>query len=181
VQPHATILERCILGENVTVGAGAVLGGEGFQRVRGTSPLLDMEHAGGLVVERDVRILAGAVIATGLFRSNTRLSHDVRIGSQAFVSHGVTIGAGALVGHGAMINGNVIIGPNSWIGPGAAIANDLAIGDGSFVTLGSVVIRNLPAGSHVSGNFAVAHRKLLRHLAAIQADEDAGLALKGRD
>jgi UDP-3-O-[3-hydroxymyristoyl] glucosamine N-acyltransferase len=170
VLPHATILERCMLDEGVTVGAGAVLGGEGFQRVRGSHPLLEMEHAGGLVIGRGARILAGAVVATGLFRPNTALSRDVRIGAHAFVSHAATIGECTLIGHGAVINGNVRIGRDAWIGPGSVIANDLEIGDEAFVSLGSVVIRNVASGAHVSGNFAMPHRRMLRLLAG--ADEE---------
>jgi hypothetical protein len=68
------------------VGAGAVLGGVGLQTVRSASPLIEMHHAGGLLVESRVRILPGAVIATGVFRQNTLISEDARIGSNAFVS-----------------------------------------------------------------------------------------------
>src|SRR5262245_11805466 len=34
VEPRAAILERCVIGEDVLVGAGAVLGGVGFQTAR---------------------------------------------------------------------------------------------------------------------------------------------------
>ena len=165
VMPHATILERCILAEDVTVGAGAVLGGEGFQRVRGSDPMLEMRHAGGLTLGRGVRCLAGAVVATGLFRSNTDLKRDVRIGSQAFVSHDVTVGERTLIGHGAVVNGNVTIGANVWIGPGAVVSSDLSVGEDAFVSLGAVVVRDVPAGARLSGNFAIPHRRLLRLLA----------------
>jgi UDP-3-O-[3-hydroxymyristoyl] glucosamine N-acyltransferase len=164
VMPHATILERCVLGEEVMVGAGAVLGGEGFQRVRGSEPMLEMKHAGGLTVGSRARFLAGAVVATGLFRSNTELQRDVRIGSQAFVSHDVTVGERTLIGHGAVVNGNVKVGANVWIGPGAVVSNDLNVGDDAFVSLGAVVVRDVPPGARLSGNFAMPHRRFLRFL-----------------
>jgi len=170
VEPHATILARCIVGERVVVGAGCVLGGVGFQSVRTNRVMLEMEHAGGLVVEDRVRLLPGAVVACGLFRQNTRLSSDVRVGSQAFISHGVQVGKRAFVGHGAVVNGNVTLGQDSWIGPGAVIAQQLEIGDEAFVSLGAVVIGNLPAKSRVSGNFAIPHRRLLRFLAELESD-----------
>jgi UDP-3-O-[3-hydroxymyristoyl] glucosamine N-acyltransferase len=165
VGPQAAVLERCVVGEDVVVGAGAILGGVGFQTVRGAGALVEMRHAGGLVIGDRVHILPGAVVATALFRQNTEIFADVRVGSQAFVSHAVRIGERASVGHGAVVNGNVVIGEDARIGPGAVIANNLSIGDRAIVSLGAAVIRNVPAGARVSGNFAVSHKRLLRTMA----------------
>jgi UDP-3-O-[3-hydroxymyristoyl] glucosamine N-acyltransferase len=167
IAPNATVLERCVIGENVVVGAGAVLGGVGFQSVRSIQPMIEMSHAGGLLVESRARILPGAVVATGLFRQSTLISEDARVGSNAFVSHGVQVGQRVFVGHGAVINGNVAVGADSWIGPGAIVSQNLRIGEKAFISLGAVVIRNLAAGARVSGNFAVPHRRLLRMLATL--------------
>jgi UDP-3-O-[3-hydroxymyristoyl] glucosamine N-acyltransferase len=166
IEPNATILERCTIGEGVTVGAGAVLGGVGFQTVRTAQPMIEMNHAGGLFVRDRVRILPGAVIATGLFRHGTTICEDSRIGSNAFVSHGVQLGTRDFVGHGAVINGNVTVGADTWIGPGTIVTQNLQIGEKAFLSPGAVVICNVPAGAHVSGNFAVSHRRLLRMLVA---------------
>jgi len=167
IAPNATVLERCVIGENVVVGAGCVLGGVGFQTVRSAEPMIEMNHAGGLLLESRARILPGAVLATGLFRQNTLISEDVRVGSNAFVSHGVQLGRRVFVGHGSVVNGNVTVGADSWIGPGAIVSQNLQIGEKAFVSLGAVVIRNLAAGARVSGNFAVPHRRLLRMLATL--------------
>jgi UDP-3-O-[3-hydroxymyristoyl] glucosamine N-acyltransferase len=167
IAPNATVLERCLIGEHVVIGSGAVLGGVGFQTVRSTDPMIEMSHAGGLLVESRARILAGAVIATGLFRQDTLISEDARVGSNAFVSHGVQLGRRVFAGHGSVINGNVVVGADSWIGPGATISQNIRIGEKAFVSLGAVVIRNLAAGARVSGNFAVPHRRLLRMLATL--------------
>ena len=174
VGPHATILERCTIGEDVVIGAGAVLGGVGFQTVRAGEGMAEMRHAGGLLVGDRVHILPGAVIATGLFRYNTTIGAEARIGSQAFVSHGVQAGERTFVGHGAVVNGNVKIGKQAWVGPGAVISNDLEIGEQAFVSLGAVVIRDVPPGEQVSGNFAISHQRLLRLLAAMEAEGGSG-------
>jgi len=172
IQPNATVLERCVVGEGVVVGAGAVLGGVGFQTVRSTQPMIEMNHAGGLFVKDRVRILPGAVVATGMFRRGSSISEDCRIGSNAFVSHAVQLGMRVFVGHGAVINGNVTVGADSWIGPGAIVSQSLQIGEKACVSLGSVVIRNVIAGTRVSGNFAVPHRRLLRMLATLDPGSD---------
>ena len=173
IGPQAAVLERCILGEGVEVGAGAVLGGAGFQTVRSARPMVEMRHAGGLAIGDGVRVLPGAVVATGVFRGNTEIAAEARIGARAFVSHAVQVGERTFVGHGAVINGNVSLGADVWIGPGAVIANNLTIGDRASVSLGAVVIRDVEAGARVSGNFAVSHLGLLRALAAMEPDAQA--------
>lgn len=170
VQPKAAILERCLIGADVVVGAGAVLGGVGFQTVRSARPMLEMDHAGGLVVHDRARILPGAVIATGLFLAPTLVGADSRIGSNAFVSHGVQLGERVFIGHGSVINGNVAIGAEAWIGPGAVVTQNLTVGERAFVSLGSVVIRNVRPEARVSGNFAMPHRRLLRMLGSLDQD-----------
>jgi UDP-3-O-[3-hydroxymyristoyl] glucosamine N-acyltransferase len=80
------------------------------------------------------------------------------------VSHDVQIGERTLIGHGAVVNGNVKVGANVWIGPGAVVSNDLNVGDDAFVSLGAVVVRDVPPGAHLSGNFAMPHRRFLRFL-----------------
>ncbi len=173
VGPNASILERCVIEEGVTIGAGAVLGGVGFQTVRSSRPMIEMSHAGGLTIGAGAHILPGAVIATGLFGNDTRIAHEARIGARSFVSHGVRVGARTFVGHGAIINGNVVIGDDAWVGPGAIISNNLNIGDQAVISLGAVVIRDVPAGARCSGNFAIPHRRLLRKLAEMESSAPA--------
>jgi UDP-3-O-[3-hydroxymyristoyl] glucosamine N-acyltransferase len=159
---HATLLSGSHLKENVVVQEGALIGGVGLQVEPRDGRLFDLEHAGGVRIEAGARIMANCVIARGLFRQETLIGADVRIGNLSFISHNVEIGDGTIVGHGAVVNGNVKIGRSVWIGPGATIANGVSIGDGARVTLGSVVVKDVPAGGHATGNFAVAHRTFLR-------------------
>ena len=170
VGPHATIQERCVIGENVRIGAGAVLGAVGFQTVRAARPMLEMTHAGGLAVEDRAEILPGAVVATGLFRGESRIGPDARVGAQAFISHAVVVGPRAFVGHGAIVNGNVAIGEQAWVGPGAVISNNLSLGDECCVSIGAVVTRDVAAATRVSGNFATRHARLLRQIAEAESD-----------
>jgi UDP-3-O-[3-hydroxymyristoyl] glucosamine N-acyltransferase len=167
VGPRTAILERCAIGSGCVIGAGSVLGGVGLQTIQTDRGLLEMRHAGGLILQDRVHVLPGAVLATGLFRQNTEIGADARIGSQSFVSHGVHVGSAAFLGHGSVLNGHVWIGDEAWIGPGAVVAQNVRIADRAVVSLGAVVIRDVVAGSRVSGNFAVPHRNLLRSVATM--------------
>ena len=167
VDANACIGPGCTLERNAVVLAGAVLGGVGFQTYRMEDEYLEMAHAGTLLVGAGARIFSNATIARGLFRQATRIGPGTRVGNNAFISHNVDVGELSFVGHGAIVNGNVRIGRKTWIGPGAVLANGVCVGDGAKVSLGSVVIRDIAEGEHVSGNFAVDHKKLLRNLARI--------------
>lgn len=168
IEANAVIGPGCTLSRGVVIRAGAVLGASGFQTCRDEDGYIEMEHTGSLLVEEDVEIFSNATIAAGLFHQATRIGREARIGNNAFVSHNVEIGPRSFVGHGAVVNGHVRIGREVWIGPRAVITNSVSIGDYCRISLGSVVVTQLDAGEHVSGNFAVPHRRLLRHVASLR-------------
>lgn len=168
VGPNAVVNSGAALACGSSVRAGAILGGSGFQTCACGEDLIELEHAGGIQVGEGAIIFDNAVVARGVFRQNTVIGADVRVGAGSFVSHNVEIGTGTHIGHGAVVNGNVKIGAHAWIGPGSVISNNLRLHDRCRVSLGSVVIRDVGAGAHVSGNFAVPHRVFLRGLRAAE-------------
>jgi len=159
------------LGDGVVVHAGAVLGGSGFQTYRGADGFIEIAHAGTLEVCDGAIIFANAVLARGVFRQSTRIGRQCRIGVNSFVSHNVEIGDASFVGHGAIVNGNCRVGRKTWIGPGAVLSHGIEIEAQAEISLGAVVIGNVATGRRVSGNFAVTHQRLLRHLAGIEVSE----------
>lgn len=164
IEPNASIGPGTVLGEGVVVQAGVVLGGSGFQTYRSSDISIEIAHAGRLEVGEGTIVFSNAVLARGVFRQSTRIGCHCRIGVNAFVSHNVEIGDGCFVGHGAVVNGNCRIGRKTWIGPGAVLTNGIEIQERAEISLGAVVIGNVAAGKRVSGNFAVEHQQLLRHL-----------------
>jgi UDP-3-O-[3-hydroxymyristoyl] glucosamine N-acyltransferase len=165
VQPGAVILEGATIGADVLVQPGVVLGGVGLQCSRFADRVVDLRHAGRVVVEDDVQILAHAVVARAVFHQATTMASGCRVGNHAFISHNASIGPRTFVGHGAVINGNVVVGRDCWIGPGAVVSHCVRIGDGARVSLGATVVRDVEPGQQVSGNFALEHRQFLRRLA----------------
>lgn len=168
VEANATIDERCIIGAHVTIRSGAVLGSAGFQTIRTEGRVEEMVHAGGVAVDDGAHILANAVVAPAIFRSFTRIGAQARVGNCACISHGVQLGARSHVGHGSVVCGYAAIGSDVWVGPGATLTNNITVGDGANVTIGAVVIRDVKPGQRVAGNFAVAHRALLKHVATLR-------------
>ena len=55
------------------------------------------------------------------------------------------------------LKGDTIIGNDVWIGPNATVSSEVRIGDQARVNLGAVAASDVPAGTAVTGNFAVRH------------------------
>jgi UDP-3-O-[3-hydroxymyristoyl] glucosamine N-acyltransferase len=129
---------------------------------------MELTHAGAVDIGAGCHIFANAVIARGLFRESTHIGPGCRVGNSAFVSHNCSVGEEAFIGHGAVVNGNVRVGSHTWIGPGATVVHGIEIGEGANVSLGATVMRDVEAGKHVTGSMAIAHRKMLRLMAAAE-------------
>jgi UDP-3-O-[3-hydroxymyristoyl] glucosamine N-acyltransferase len=166
IGPNVVIHEGTTIGARVRIQAGAMLGAEGFQTARHDGDLVQMVHAGGVLIEDDVEIFANAVIARAVFRQRTTVGRFSRIGNGAFISHNVQIGVRTFVGHGAVVNGNTSLGDDVWIGPNATISNLLTISSGARISLGSTVIESVNADAHLTGPVAIQHRKALRQVAS---------------
>jgi len=165
IYPNATILENSIIGDNCVVMAGTVIGSEGYEVIEIDGINRIVSHAGWSIIKNNVQIETNTVVCKGLFPTrNTIIEEEVTIDNLVHVAHGVQIGRRSKVVAHAMLGGNITIGENVWIGPSAVITNGIIIGDNAKVSLGAVVIRNIPSGCTVSGNFAIDHKQFMRFM-----------------
>lgn len=166
VEPNATILERVVLGRDVIVRAGAILGAAGFEfkanaMRQGRPSRADYRHegvdyvvhAGSVRIGDRVEIQAGSTIDRSLFRAPTSIGDDTKLDNLVHVAHSVRIGKRTLIAAGATIAGSVTIGDEVWIGPGAVISSGLTIGDGAAVVIGTTVIRDVAPNTRVANDF----------------------------
>jgi UDP-3-O-[3-hydroxymyristoyl] glucosamine N-acyltransferase len=168
IEPHATVLPHTIVGDDVILRAGCVIGSQGFQFMRSGDEILPVAHGGGVWLHDRVEVQANCTIARALFGGFTELGEDTKLDSLVYVAHHVKMGKRCLVGAGAAITGSVTIGDDVWIGPHATIASEVIIGDRASITLGSVVTRDVAADQHVTGNFAIDHEKFIAFLRTIR-------------
>ena len=82
------------------------------------------------------------------------VSHQARIGANVTLFHGVTIGRkDDIAADGSRIVGGApTIEDGVWIGPHALVVGPITIGTGSRIGGGTVVTRDVPAHSLVTGN-----------------------------
>lgn len=168
VEPNATIFERSIIGANVIIRAGSVIGAQGFGIRDMDGKRINIPHAGGVRIEDNVEILSNCSIAKGTFGSFTTIGRDTKINACTYVAHNVTVGERCQVAASAVLAGSVQLGNDVWVGPNSTISNGVTVGDRAKVSLGAVVTRDVPAGARVTGNFAVAHEKFMGFLKSIR-------------
>jgi UDP-3-O-[3-hydroxymyristoyl] glucosamine N-acyltransferase len=168
IEPNATIFTRSIIGANVVIRAGCVIGAQGFGIRDIDGKRINITHAGGVKIEDNVEILSNCSIAKGTFGSFTTIGRDTKINACTYVAHNVVIGERCRIAASAVLAGSARIGNDVWIGPNSTISNGVAVGDRAMVSLGAVVTRDVPADVRVTGNFAVMHDRFMAFLKSIR-------------
>jgi UDP-3-O-[3-hydroxymyristoyl] glucosamine N-acyltransferase len=167
VGPNVVLLARVVVGRNVEIGAGAVLGSPGFGWA--TAPdgrTRRVPQLGGVVIEDDVSIGPLCTIDAGTL-SPTRIRRGAKLDAQVHIGHNVEIGEGTLVAAQAGFAGSVRVGRGVLVGGQAGIADHVAVGDGARIAAKSGVIGDVPAGAIVAGYPAVSRGRWLRALARL--------------
>lgn len=167
---HVFIDKGCILGNRVVIGANTVIhsqteigddctlgsnntiGGVGFgYELNEENEYELMPHIGNVVLKNKVEIGNNVCIDRAVLGS-TLLEENVKVDNLVHIAHGVKIGKNSLIIANAMIAGSVEIGESVWVSPSASIRQKLVVEDNALVGLGSVVVKNVSAGSVVAGN-----------------------------
>ncbi len=168
IEPNVTVMERSIIGEDVILRAGCVIGSEGFEFKRINGKIVSVIHAGGVRLHDRVEVQANCTISRSVFAGFTDLGEDTKLDNLVHVAHDVRIGKRCFLPACVMIAGSVTIGDDVWIGPNASISNGINIGDRAHITLGAVVTKDVKADERVSGNFAIDHQKFLAFIKSIR-------------
>lgn len=117
---------------------------EGFRLISAISPAATVSPTA--VIGEGVAIMAGAVI-----NAQSRIGDLAIINTCASIDHDGVIGQAAHVApHGALA-GNVQVGDRAFLGIGTKVIPGVSIGADVTAGAGSVVIRNIEAGSRIVG------------------------------
>lgn len=164
VSAGAVLRERTIIGSQVYIGNGSVIGGLAFEvaNVAGRSGILP--QGGGVSIEDNVEILANTVIARATFGGFTRIGAGSKIDNLVHVGHDCDIGRNVNIVCGTKFGGRTKVGDNAFIGSNAVTNPGITIGAGARITMGAVVVKDVAEGQVVSGHFAVDHMKWLRFI-----------------
>jgi len=137
------VYDGTMIGNNVVIEAGAILGAEGFGLSKTDSGEWErFPHIGGLEIHDYVEIGAGTTIDRGTLE-NTVIGEGSKVSKSAHISHNVEIGKNCLITGCVSIAGSTKIGDNVWISPNATILNKLNIGNNVFISIGATVTQDI--------------------------------------
>lgn len=105
------------------------------------------------IVMPSVELGAGVVIHPGaVVNTGARLGDGVIVNTGAIVEHDSVLEAGVCISPGAQTGGRVEAGTNAFLGSGCIILKRRKIGAGAVVAAGSLVTRDVLAGTLVMGS-----------------------------
>jgi len=156
ILPNATILHNTIIGEYVSIGPGAVVGGDGYgyYKEKGSNMMKHVPQIGNVEIQDYVEIGSNACIDRAAVGS-TVIGYGTKINNLVHIAHNVKIGRNCLIMVSVSISGSTLIGDNVVVNPQASISKHIKIGENAEIGMNSTVIRDVQAGVRVIGSPAV--------------------------
>ncbi|MCY4046143.1 MAG: UDP-3-O-(3-hydroxymyristoyl)glucosamine N-acyltransferase [Cellvibrionales bacterium] len=154
IYPNVTLYHDVVLGDEVEVHSGTVIGSDGFGFApdpKGTRKWHKIHQLGTVIIGDRVDIGSSTTIDRGAL-GDTRIENDVIIDSQVHIGHNCVVGEGSALAGCVGLAGSSIIGKGCLLAGGVGIAGHLSIPDGSQITGMTMVTKSLSKpGSYSSG------------------------------
>ncbi|KAF0187298.1 MAG: UDP-3-O-(3-hydroxymyristoyl)glucosamine N-acyltransferase [Hyphomonadaceae bacterium] len=160
----AAVLSCALVGDDVTLLPGALIGQNGFGVAADALGPVDIPHFGRVIVQDGASIGAGVTVDRGLF-GDTVIGELAKIDNLCQIAHNVTVGRGAIIAAFGGISGSVTIGDGAMMGGRVGVADHRSIGRGAILAAGSAVMHDVPAGETWAGYPAKPLRQWLREVA----------------
>jgi UDP-3-O-[3-hydroxymyristoyl] glucosamine N-acyltransferase len=143
--PNVTVLERCVIGANVILHSGTVIGADGFgyEFVQGRHRKIP--QTGIVQIDDEVEIGANTTVDRARF-GRTWIGQGTKIDNQVQIAHNVIIGKHCIVVAGVGIAGSAQIGDYVVIAAQAGVAGHIEVGTGCTIGARAGVTKNLPPG-----------------------------------
>ncbi len=147
---NVILYEKIILGKNVLIHSGTVLGADGFGFVTENDEHAKIPHTGGVEIRDNVEIGANCAVDRGTF-GNTVVGEGSKLDDFVHVGHNAQIGKGCLIAGKVGIAGSSVIGDYSVFGGQAGVVDHVEIGERSKVGAQSGITKSMPGNQTYSG------------------------------
>jgi len=159
-------ISHALIGSGVRIGAGSVVGGEGFGVVLGQKGLMCSAQIGRVLIGDRVRVGGNCTIDRGAL-GDTVIGAGTMFDNLVQVGHNVQIGSNCIFAGQAGVAGSTTIGDNVMVGGQVAISDHLVVGSNARIAGKSGVMRDVAAGETVAGYPAVPVRQWHRQSALL--------------
>ena len=144
------IIKNAIIGDNVNILDGAVIGKKGFGFFPKKNKNLRYPHVGMVLIGNNVEVGCNNTIDRGSL-SNTIIGNNCFLDNQVHIAHNVKMGNNCIIAGQVGIAGSSILGNYVMVGGQAGISGHLKIGNNVKIAGGSGVIKNISDNSKVMG------------------------------
>ncbi|RYF93244.1 MAG: UDP-3-O-(3-hydroxymyristoyl)glucosamine N-acyltransferase [Caulobacteraceae bacterium] len=163
VGPQA-VIGFALIGDNVRLHAGVVIGEAGFGAAGGPTGVVDVPQFGRVILQDNVTVGSHSCIDRGAYE-DTVIGENTKIDNLVHIAHNVRIGRNCLLAGFVGISGSAVIGDGVMFGGRAGLADHVEVGDGASIGAGSGIIRKVPAGEVWTGYPGRPVREFLRETA----------------
>jgi UDP-3-O-[3-hydroxymyristoyl] glucosamine N-acyltransferase len=162
------IREGVVIGDDVVLQPGAVVGGDGFGFLaRGRQLPQPIPQLGGVRLGDHVELGANTTVDRATV-GETRLGNGVKLDNLVMVGHGSRIGDGTMLAGQAGMAGSTRIGQRVVAGGQAGFAGHLTVGDDVRIAGRAGVVADVESGATVAGMPAVDIARWRRATVALQ-------------
>jgi len=165
---HAVVRENCILGDQVTLENGAIVGSDGFGFAKNEAGHWEkIPQSGPVRLGSRVDVQANACIDRATV-GETAIGDGTKVDNLVQVGHGSRVGENALLCAQTGLAGSSVIGNNVILAGQTGVAGHCTVGDGVILTAQSAVSHNVPPGKMISGSPGFDNRVWLRAVTIFQ-------------
>jgi UDP-3-O-[3-hydroxymyristoyl] glucosamine N-acyltransferase len=176
---HAIVREGCVLGADVVLQNGAVIGADGFGFAKDAdSRWVKIVQSGTAILEDAVEVQANACIDRASV-GETRIKSGAKIDNLVQVGHGSTVGENTLLCAQVGLAGSTVVGKYVILAGQVGVAGHLTVGDGAIATAQTGIPSDVAPGAMVSGYPAMDNREWLRMVTALKRLPDLLKKLRG--
>jgi UDP-3-O-[3-hydroxymyristoyl] glucosamine N-acyltransferase len=165
---HAVVRENCILGDNVTLENGAIVGSDGFGFAKNEQGQWEkIPQSGPVHLGSRVDVQANATIDRATVGA-TEIGDGTKVDNLVQVGHGSRVGENTLLCAQTGLAGSSVVGNNVILAGQVGVAGHCSVGDGAILTAQSGISHDIPPGKMISGSPGFDNRLWLRAVTIFQ-------------